>query len=82
MNWLVTTAPPVASAASTLMMRLLNISTRETPETAASPTEEIIIVSAIPTVMARVCSRISGIISFFRSLLENIMMLPPPAHIL
>ena len=40
-NWEVTTAPPVASAASTLMIRLLNISIRDTPETAASPAEEI-----------------------------------------
>ena len=74
MNWLVTTAPPVARAARMLMMRLLNMSTRETPDTAASPTEEIIMVSAMPTVMARVCSRIRGMISFFKSLLENIMV--------
>ncbi len=50
------------------------MSTRETPDTAASPTEEIIMVSAMPTVMARVCSRIRGMISFFKSLLENIMV--------
>ncbi len=30
---------PVASAASTLMIRLLNMSIRDTPETAASPAE-------------------------------------------
>lgn len=67
----VTTAPPVASAASTLMIKLLNMSTSDTPETAASPAEEIIIVSAIPTVMASVCSKISGIISFRKSFLLN-----------
>ena len=70
-NWEVTTAPPVASAANTLMIRLLNISIRDTPETAASPAEEIITVSAIPTVMASACSNNNGMISFFRSSFEN-----------
>ena len=40
----------------------------------ASPALEIIIVSAIPTVMARICSIISGRISFFKDLLENIAL--------
>ena len=70
-NWEVTTAPPVASAASTLMIRLLNMSIRDTPETAASPAEEIMTVSAMPTVIASACSNKSGMISFFRSSFEN-----------
>ena len=70
-NWEVTTAPPVANAANTLMIRLLNISIRDTPETAASPAEEIMTVSAIPTVIASACSNKSGTISFFRSSFEN-----------
>ena len=74
-NWEVTTAPPVASAASTLMIRLLNISIRDTPETAASPAEEIMTVSAMPTVIASACSNKSGMISFFRSSFENSFVL-------
>ena len=35
-----TTAPPVASAEKILMISTLIISTSDTPETAASPTEE------------------------------------------
>ena len=70
-NWEVTTAPPVASAASTLMIRLLNMSIRDTPETAASPAEDIMTVSAMPTVIASACSNKSGMISFFRSSFEN-----------
>ncbi len=58
-----TTAPPVASAEKMLMMSTLSISTSDTPETAASPTEETIIVSARPTVMST-CSITSGKISF------------------
>ncbi len=45
------------------MMRLFRESTSAMPETAASPTEVIITVSAMPTVMANSCSRISGMIS-------------------
>ena len=63
--------PRLASAASTLMIRLLNMSIRDTPETAASPAEEIMTVSAIPTVIASACSNKSGTISFFRSSFEN-----------
>lgn len=44
------TAPPVATAAKIALMSMLIISTSDTPEIAASPTEEIIIVSAMPTV--------------------------------
>ena len=46
------TAPPVATAAKTALMSMLIMSTSDTPEIAASPTEEIIIVSAMPTVRA------------------------------
>ena len=74
-NWEVTTAPPVASAASTLMIRLLNMSIRDTPETAASPAEEIMTVSAMPTVIASACSNNKGMISFFRSSFENSFVL-------
>lgn len=70
-HWEVTTAPPVASAAMILNIRILIMSTSETPDTAASPTEEIIMVSAMPTVMASACSKISGMISFRRSLPEK-----------
>lgn len=41
------------------------------PETAASPQEETITVSAIPMVTARSCSITRGMISFRRSLFEN-----------
>ena len=58
--WLVTTAPPVASAANTVMMSWLIISTSETPEMAASPTDETMTVSAMPTSTLSVCSIISG----------------------
>ena len=70
-NWLVTTAPPVASAAKTLMMRLLIISTSETPEMAASPTLETMTVSDMPTSTASVCSMMSGQSRRMRSRLEN-----------
>ena len=75
-NWLVTTAPPVASAAKTLMMRLLIISTSETPEMAASPTLETMTVSDMPTSAARVCSMTSGQSSRSRSRLANSGALP------
>lgn len=46
-------------------------STSEIPETAASPQEETITVSAMPIVTASICSMISGTIRFRRLLLEN-----------
>ena len=52
--WEATTAPPVATAANTLIKSVLIISTSDTPEVAASPTLETIIVSTIPTVTARI----------------------------
>ena len=69
--WLTTTAPPVASAANSTMMRLFIISTRLTPEMAASPQRETIMVSAMPTVTARNCSMSSGPASRSRSFWEN-----------
>ena len=50
----------------------LSISTRETPDTALSPTVETIIVSAIPRDIARNCSIMSGIKRLFNALFENI----------
>ena len=58
--WLVTTAPPVASAPNTVMISWLIISTSDTPEIAASPTEETMTVSAMPTRTPSACSMISG----------------------
>ena len=60
MYWLVTTAPPVASALMIWIIRVLKLSTRLTPETAASPTEDTIRVSARPMVTLSACSAISG----------------------
>ena len=71
-NWLITTAPPVASAASSDIITLLTMSTRDTPDTAASPAKLTITVSDIPTVIAKNCSIISGTISTFKSVLLNI----------
>ena len=58
--WLAMTAPPVASALSSWIISTLKESTRLTPETAASPTEETIRVSARPMEMLRACSATSG----------------------
>ncbi len=69
-NWEVTTAPPVANAAKTLMIRLFSMSTRDAGHRRLSD-RDIITVSAIPTVMASACSKSRGIISFFRSKFEN-----------
>ena len=60
MYWLVTTAPPVARADMIWIIRVLKVSTRLTPETAASPTEDTIKVSARPMVTLRACSATSG----------------------
>ena len=60
MYWLVTTAPPVARADMIWIIRVLKVSTRLTPETAASPTEDTIRVSARPMVTLRACSATSG----------------------
>ena len=60
MYWLATTAPPVASALMIWIIRVLNVSTRLTPETAASPTEETIRVSARPMVTLSACSAMRG----------------------
>ena len=69
--WEATTAPPVATAAKILMISTLIMSTKETPEVAASPALDTIIVSTIPTETASICSMINGKISFFRSFPEK-----------
>ena len=70
-DWAHTTAPPVARAEKTLMMSTLIRSTSATLDTAASPAEDTIIMSAMPTMTARNCSMIRGIMSFFRACLLN-----------
>ena len=69
--WEATTAPPVDTAANTLIIRLLIMSTKDTPDVAASPALETIMVSAMPTVTARICSTIRGAIRRIRSRLVN-----------
>ena len=71
MYWDAMTAPPVAKEENSVMSKKLMESTREMPETAASPQEETITVSAIPMVTARSCSITRGMMSFRRSLFEN-----------
>ena len=58
-----TTAPPVARAANPKNTSVLTESTRDTADTAASPTLATMIESARPTVIARNCSMIKGRIS-------------------
>ncbi len=70
-NCAATTAPPVAKAAKILMISVLMLSMSETPLITASPSDETITVSAMPTVMASVCSRISGRISLFSAAPSN-----------
>ena len=84
--WLITTAPPVASAANRLMINPLIMSTSETPEIAASPAWLTIMVSAIPTVTAKNCSMTSGTSRRLSSLrvksapfVASILSFPPPA---
>ena len=60
MYWLATTAPPVARALMIWIIRVLKVSTRLTPDTAASPTEDTIRVSARPMVTLRACSATKG----------------------
>ena len=80
--WEDTTAPPVATAAKILMNRVLTISTRETPEVAASPAFDTIMVSTIPTDTASICSTIRGSIRRFKSWLVNIRTPAPFCSIL
>ena len=60
-------APPVARAANRLIRSTMMLSTRDTPDTADSPTLATMILSAIPTRTARNCSTIRGRISTRRS---------------
>ena len=50
----------MARALITWIIRVLKLSTRLTPDTAASPTEDTIRVSARPMVTLRACSAMSG----------------------
>ena len=61
--WATTTAPPVDRAEKMLMIRMLMLSTRDTPETTDSPAVVTIIVSAMPTVISSSCSMTRGIMS-------------------
>ena len=70
-NCAATTAPPVAKAANILIKRILIPSTKETAETAASPTLATITVSKKPTKITNNCSITSGTINLFKSLLVN-----------
>lgn len=53
------------------MISVLIESTKDTPETAASPTAETMTTSAMPTKTARICSIIKGIRRRRRSFFEN-----------
>ena len=70
------TAPPVARAPMICMIKTLMESTRETPDTADSPTAATITTSTIPTSTAMICSTIRGARSFIICFLENISYLP------
>lgn len=72
--WEATTAPPVASAENILISSTLMESTREIPDTAASPQVETIMVSIMPMVTASNCSSMSGMSRRRRSSLEKSMM--------
>ena len=48
------------------------VSTKDTPDRAASPMLDTIMVSAIPIMADMTCSTTRGMISFLRSLFENI----------
>ena len=74
-NWAQIIHPPVETAVNRKMTSLLIESTQETPDTAALPMLETIRVSTVPMRAVSTCSMISGINSFRRSLLENIMMI-------
>ena len=69
-----TTAPPDAKAVNKYINTVLNELTRETPDTALSPTKLTINVSTIPTNMTNSCSKNSGIIIFFKSLFVNVII--------
>ena len=70
-------APPVAKAEKILINRILMESTKEIPDTAASPQVATINVSAIPMVMAKNCSTTKGNINLISCFLENICTLLP-----
>lgn len=61
--WDTTTAPPVPRAAKTWISSRLMLSTRDIPETAASPAVVTMTVSAMPTVISKSCSMTRGMMS-------------------
>ena len=65
-------APPASIAASTVMIKLLNISTNPTPKYPPHLHRYHYSITT-PTAMIKICSMISGKISFFNALLENIV---------
>ena len=65
------TAPPVARALKILMKRMKIMSTRETPETEASPRDETMTESMIPMRMERNCSAMRGRMRAKRVRFEN-----------
>ena len=69
--WDTTTAPPVDRAAKIWISSMLSPSTRDTPDTAASPAVVTITVSAMPTVISSSCSMTSGMISRSSACREN-----------
>ena len=69
--WEHTTAPPVAKALKMNTKRFARLSTRETPETTASPSDATIMVSIIPIVTFRSVSISRGIIKVSRYLLSK-----------
>ena len=73
-------APPVPRAVNRKRISLLMESTRETPEMAAEPTLDTIMVSTVPTSEVSTCSMISGINSRRSIRLEN-TPIPPSLEI-
>ena len=70
-NWPATTAPPVPNAINTWVINTIIVSTKDTADTAASPTLATIIESTKPTTIKSNCSTINGPINFLKSELEN-----------
>ena len=58
-----------AAARGIPLIKIFTVSTKDTPDTAASPQTDIITVSTMPTSMIKSCSTKSGNINFLKSLL-------------
>ena len=65
------TEPPPATAVNIAIIKLFTSLTIDTPEIAASPAADTIIVSAMPTNITRSCSISKGRIKRISCLLEN-----------